>query len=163
MNRLTAIADKEKGKRLIMLQRQKFESALEGLPEGRYFLTLEKIYSKRTDQQRKAQFAIPYRIIRECIIDSTGEEVSKEWIYEFCKKRFLPQDYVEKLKEEWKEKRRYLNGLNKKRIYFPFKLTTTKMNTVQQNQYYMNMQLFAAEFWGVEIPEPDKDWKNKLQ
>ena len=84
MNNILAIADKAaNSSKLKVREKEKFDTAISCLYEGSYFITIEKIYNKRTDQQRKAQFAVPYKIIQACIIDSTGEYVSKDWVHEF--------------------------------------------------------------------------------
>jgi hypothetical protein len=157
MKKLLAIEEKKETK-LHIIQREKFAQAVSVLPKGRYWLTLEKIYSKRSTQQNRAMFGIPYKILRECFIDSTGENVTTEWVHEFCKKRFLPAEYVDKLRVQWKEKKRYLKGLNKKKVYFSFELTTTLLSTVEEMEYYKNMQKFAAEFFSVDIPDPDSNY-----
>jgi hypothetical protein len=162
MNKVTAIAEKKDSK-LHVIQREKFEQAISVLAPGKYWITLEKIYKQRSSQQNRARFGIPYKLLRECFIDSTGEDVSIDFVHEFCKKRFLPSEYVEKLKLEWKEKKHVLKGLNKKKVHFPFKLTTTKLSTIEEMEYYKNIQRFGAEFFGVDIPDPDTNYVKELK
>lgn len=160
MKRIETLASIEAGK-LAIKQREKFASAVADLPEGDYFLILEKIYAKRSIKQNRAKFGIPYKILQSCFIESTGERVSIDWIHEFCKERFLPGEYVEQLREEWEQKKSILIEKSGEVIEMPFRLTTTKMNTVQEMKYYESMQRFGSEFFYVDIPDPDPNYKNK--
>lgn len=154
MKRIEAIAT-IKNSKLEIVRRDKFASAISDLPEGRYSLTLEKIYNRRSVQQNRAKFGIAYKILRECFVEATGESVSIDYVHEFCKRNFLPSEYVERLKNEHQSKQ-IVSESTGEVIEMPFMLTTTKMTTVEEMEFYANLQKFAAEFFGTEIPSPNE-------
>lgn len=145
----------------IVFPRKKLSESFKKLKDGNYWLSLEKFYKRRSNQQNRAKFGIAYKILRACFSESFGCSVSIEWVHEFCKERFLPAEYVEKLRAEWEQSKILINYQTGQEIEIPFRLTTTKMTTVEEMEYYQNMQVFCAEFFGQEIPDPDPDYMNK--
>lgn len=145
----------------IVFPRKKLKESIAKFKDGNYLLYIEKFYKQRSSQQNRAKWGIPYKILRACFSDSFGYNVSIDWVHNFCKERFLPEDYVEQLKAEWEQNKVLVNYETGQEIEMPFILTTTKMNTVQEMEYYKNMQLFGAEFFNVDIPDPDPNYKNK--
>lgn len=140
------------------LYRDRFGAAINELPDGKYTGEIKRMYKQRSTQQNRAKFGIAYKILHECMVDATGESLSIEYIHEFCKERFLPAEYVERLKREHNEGQ-ITNRETGEVIILPFRLTTTKMTTVEEIEYYKNMQKFAAEFFYCEIHDPDHNWK----
>jgi hypothetical protein len=140
---------------VISFPRKKLKESISNLKDGNYLLTIEKFYRVRSIQQNRATFGIPYKLLRSCFSEAFGEAVSIEWTKEFCKERFLPADYVEQLKEDWNKSKILTNYETGQEIEIPFRLTSTKMSTVQQMEYYQNMQKFGAEFFQIDIPDPD--------
>jgi hypothetical protein len=151
--------DEIKGGKLFLLNREKFSQAVSVAPDGKYFHLLELIRPKMSDKQRCANWGIAERIIRNCLIEAYGEYVSKEDAHEFCMKHCLPKEYKDFLKQEWKSKKRSFRA-NKKQFALPFRLTTTKLTTVWAMEYYINMQVFALEWFNATIPDPDPNYKN---
>lgn len=146
---------------VIKSPRKKLADAFKQLKDGKYFLILEKFYKKRSTQQNRAKFGIAYKILQSCFIQATGESVSIEWVHEFCKERFLPAEYVEMLKQEYLQKTRFIvNNETGEEIEIPMRLTTTKLSTVQEIEYYQNMQKFCAEFFNTQIPDPQTNYKD---
>jgi len=156
----------EHGK-LSIVNEDKFKTALKVATPGRYFLTLEKAYNKRSLSQNNSIFGISYKILQECFIQSFGEYVTIEWVHNYCKNpenKIIPESYIERLKDEYlqKEKIAIPNKNTGEFISMPFEVTTTKMSTVEMMEYYSNLQDFALNYFETEIPGPDPDWKNKL-
>jgi hypothetical protein len=145
----------------ISFPRKKIEESISKLKDGNYLLSIEKFYKPRSTQQNKAKFGIPYKLLRSYFQDAFGESVSIEWVHEYCKENFLPEDYKEQLKEEWEKIKILVNYNTNKEIEIPFRLTTTKMSTIQEIEYYHNMQKFGAEFFEIDIPDPDINYKNQ--
>lgn len=148
MTSLTALAEQSKEHQFRIINRNKFATALTQLTPGKYTIEVKKVYRKRSNAQNRYKFGVAYKIIQECITDSTSEYWTIEEVHEYCKENFLPKDYVEQLKEAYNE----LEGEFKK----PFRLTTTKLTTVKEGEYWDNMALFVAEIFGVEIPLPNE-------
>lgn len=141
---------------LIKSPRKKLAESFKQLKDGKYFLTLEKFYKRRSTQQNRARFGIAYKILQSCFIQATGESVSIEWVHEFAKERFLPAEYVEMLKIEYEQKENTVTNMDTgEQINIPMRLTTTRLTTVQEMEYVKNMRDFCLDFFNTEIPEPD--------
>ena len=168
MNKIHAIGTVNNGK-LKLDKQEEFTLALKCRKDERVLLTIETLHNKRSTKQNSSNYGIAEKILRELFSESFGYDVSKEKAHILCMENCLPEDYVEQLKEEYNscenEVVSNITGLCKKQ---PFVLTTAKMTTVQSNQYYVNMQLFALEYFAPVdqkkniIPDPDPDYKNKL-
>jgi hypothetical protein len=152
-NKLTAICDINEGK-TNFVEKDKFQVAYKKLVTGRYLVTWERIYNKITRRQQRTNFGIPYAIISDILTDAWGRKVDREETKEILKKECLPKDYVKELK---KQHRNICNILKRKgiKIMPKFRLTSTKLSTVQQNEYYINMQNFAKDMFNADIPDPD--------
>jgi hypothetical protein len=146
----------------IVFPRKKIAESISKMKDGFYWMNIEKFYKQRSGQQNRAKFGIAYKILRSLFSESFGYQVSTEWVHEFCKERFLPGDYVDQLKVEWEQNKVLVNYETGQEIEIPFRLTTTKMSTVQEMEYYKNMQLFCAEFFNTEIPDPDPNYRTKI-
>ncbi|MCK9281324.1 MAG: hypothetical protein M0P71_11930 [Melioribacteraceae bacterium] len=164
MIKIFGLADIDKGK-LSLLKEKEFKEAIGNVPKGRYFITLEKVYRKRSLKQNNSLWAIPYKILINCFIDAFGHNVTEAWVHNFCKENLLPEEYLERIKKEWDNdpKNQLINKLSGEIIVLQFEPTTRKMTTVECMEYYENLQNFGCEYFGAEIPEPDKDWKKKLK
>lgn len=139
--------------------RKKISEEIYKLKDGRYFFTLEKFYKLRSIEQNKSWFGIPYKILRSCFAESYGHSISTEFIHEFCKERFLPEAYVNRIKAEFEQNNTLVSETTGEVIKLKFRLTTTKLSTVEGMEYYKNMQKFGAEFFGVDIPDPEINHK----
>lgn len=165
MKKISAICYVKEGK-LSIVHEDKFKDALKIASDGRYFLTLEKSYNKRSVSQNNSVFGVAYKILQECFIDSFGEFVSIDWIHEYCKKNLLPPEYLERIYNEWLSEEK-TNIVSKKTgeclNISEFKLTTTKMRTVEMMEYYSNLQDFSLEYFETNIPDPDPEWKKQIE
>ncbi len=144
-----------------------YKRLIEELPSGRYIVTIEKVFNNRSREQNNSIWAIPYKYFKQALINS-GEFVnpSKQQIHEWAMHYCLPEDYKERIKLQWKEQEPLVDLRTGELFKTAFRLTTTKMTTVDAMHYYENMQNFYAEYLssGDEkdvIPAPDKDWKKK--
>jgi hypothetical protein len=153
MNKLETFATISRGK-LDIKQRERFVSAISGLSEGDYTLRLEKLFRKRSIQQNRAKFGIAYKILSECFTEAYGEFVSIDEVHEYCKANLLPPEYIERLKEKHKSKI-FMNKDTGETVEIPFVLTTKELTTVEEMVYYQRLQRFGAEFFGVDIPDPE--------
>lgn len=153
-----------KSGKLSIIKEGIFRDALKIADDGRYFLTLEKVYHKRSTLQNNSIWGIPYKHLQECLIESWGRYVKIDEVHEFCKLNFLPQEYIDRLQDEYMDdddnKVKNLKTGDVKMI--PFRLTTTKMTTVESMEYYKNMQDFAMDYFNCDIPDPDPEWKENL-
>lgn len=166
MNKITFIWDIKDGK-ITILKRDKFNEMIKSLPDGRYIVELIKKFRQRSLQQNKAKFGIAYKIIQGLLIESWGRFISIDEVHEFCKapeNGLIPLEYIERLKDEYinDDNNRLFNKDTGEIKMIPFRITTTKMTTTEEMEYYKNMQDFALEFFNAEIPDPDPNWKDNL-
>lgn len=153
MKTLTTVCDLQAGKASFVKEKE-FKEALKCLPDGRYIVTFEKNYRQRSGQQNKTFWGIAYKIIQQGLIEQGYLEArSSEWVHELCKENCLPYKYKERLKNV--AKKHLINEKSGEEIELPIRLTTTEMTTVEAMEYYSNMQNFAAEFLGCDIPDPN--------
>lgn len=141
------------GGKLILKNRSNFESAVKSAPQGTYFLTLEKFYKQRSIQQNKARFGVLYKTLKAGFIEVFGESVDIEYIHDICKQNCLPSEYVERLKKEHKENNKKIKKKKGYMLAMPFRLTTTKLTTLEEMEYCENIRKFAAEYLQIELPE----------
>jgi hypothetical protein len=145
-----------------------YKDQLEKLPDGRYTQSTEKVEHQQSREQNNARWAIPYMFMMKALKESgnISQDASKKECHEFCMVNWLPADYRERIYEEWKNKPFIINMKTGEKYKEPFRLTTTRMTTRDSNNYYENMQNGYAENFSSgepddQIPDPDKNWKNK--
>ena len=141
----------------------------DSLPDGRYIVTTELIENIRSKEQNNAMWALPYKYFNQALVEAgIFKDPSKMDIHKWCMVQFLPSDYKSRIFEEWQKEEPIVNYKTFETYKEPFRLTTTKMSKSDCNHYLENMQLFYAENFstGEEkdfIPDPSKDYKNKLK
>lgn len=110
-------------------------------------LTIEQKRKKRTNSQNAYYWGVCIPLIQEAMND-LGNEFTKEETHEFLKARF---NYKEiELKDGY---------------FFDMPISTSKLNTIQFNEYIETIIRFAADMLGVIIPPPNEqlliDYSNK--
>lgn len=150
----------KKDGKMTTLKSNEFKDALAILPDGNYWGTIETAYDKMTAKQRRSIFGIAYKILQQCFIEATGDHVTIEWVHEFCENPdngIIPMDYIERIKEIWDNEPRHkvANISTGEVIILKFQPTITLMTTLDEMNYYRNMQKFADEWFGADIPDPD--------
>lgn len=111
------------------------------LRDGKYLYEINT-YNKRSTQQNRYYFGIVVPMIQKGIND-LGHDLSKEEIHDFLKAKF---NYDGIANEETGE-------------YMAFPLSTTRLNKEEFSNYIRKIQLFAADFLGVVIPDPGEQIK----
>ena len=149
--------------KLYVQKRDEYIVACKMLPEGDYKWSLERIYNKRTLKQNAANFGVIYSAIQPVLSDALGEYIpiasnsdDDATVHNICKARCLPKAYIERLKEEWEQSGLYDHNTGELIYKAPFRLTTTKMTTVEMSEYWQNIQAWALEYFGAELPDPVK-------
>lgn len=154
------------GESLIWQDLAKYKEAIKNLKNGRYIASVIKVENIRSLEQNNAMWGIPYMYFEAKLIEyGYYEHPSKKDIHEFCMVNCLPEDYKERIYNEWKEAPGILNMRTGQLTKEPFRLTTTKMSTIDSNNYYNNLQNFYAEFFSDSendlIPDPDPKKKKR--
>jgi hypothetical protein len=146
MNKLQSFANISGGV-MKVIHRDKFNEAIKALSDGRYSITIEKVYSKRSNPQNAYLWGIMYKLVYEGLIDAGYEktDINMDWVHDYCKKAFLKSDVVNKDGE-------VLEGV----------LSTSALTTVQFMQYISDIQKWASEYLGIYIPEPGEELEIKF-
>ncbi|MFA7361986.1 MAG: hypothetical protein WC139_13220 [Candidatus Kapaibacterium sp.] len=141
MVRIEAFCNVEEG-RFKIIHRDKFVKLLTELKPGRYVLTVEKKYRKRSNLQNSYLWGIVYPIFLRGLIDLgyDSNEVDLDWVHDNCKDRFLRYQIVNKDGE-------YLEGIR----------STKKLTTIQFMDYLADIKKWASEFLGVYVPDPGEE------
>ena len=144
---------------LTVMEREKYLEACKNLPDGLYKWSLERCYSNRTLKQNAASWGVIYDAMQPILSDAMGEYIplyapdDEVSVHNILKGKCLPKAYVERLKIEY-EAKQYVDKTTGEILYSkPFRLTTTKMTTVEMSEYFENIRIFAREFFNAELPE----------
>jgi len=100
-------------------------------------LTIEKIYSRRSNPQNRYYWGVILDIILTEVLKQ-GNEMSKEQLHEECLKMFAPKKEIH----------------NKEGEVLIIPMRSKEMNKSQFSDYSFDVCKWGAEFWGVYIPEP---------
>ena len=156
----------ENGK-IIVNNKQQYDENIKLLHPGRYLHSIKRVQNIRSLDQNNSMWGIPYMFYRKALIES-GEFInpSNNQIHEWCMLNCLPEDYRERIYAEWKEEQGSINYKTGEVYKSPFRLTTTKMTTVDAMHYYENMQNNYADWFGNgneknQIPDPDPKLKRR--
>mgnify|MGYP000684998371 FL=1 len=98
---------------------------------------------KRTDDQNEWLWGCIYPMILYALINEGWEYTNVEQVHEFFKTRFTTDEVVNKHTGEV--------------ITFPS--STASMDTVTFSSYCEHLRTYALEYLDLEIPDPDKNWK----
>ena len=126
----------------------KFYTAVKVLPDGKYKLTIEKIYNKRSNQQNRYLWGVVYPIVRDGLVevgyDEFNHDTDCEKTHSLCKYLFLKTEMVNKKTGEIIETVR----------------STAELTTIETMEYWADIDHWASEYLGVVIPDPDPCYEN---
>jgi len=132
----------------------------------RYLVSYTEVKNIRSLKQNNTFFGIAYMFFEKALIES-GEFInpSKKQIHKWCLINFAPQDYIDRIYEEW-EREPAIKNIKTGKVYKdPFVLTSTKMTTLDAVHYYENMQNGYSDIFSSgnedQIPDPDKKLSKK--
>ena len=135
----TYIADK-KGEKLEPINSPLMKSEIKALPEGRYRITIEKLYKKAT----KEQFSYLYGVVYPYFLRAANDNG-----YEFAN-----VDEVDMwAKSQW-AKKEVMNRETGQIVSIP--LTKSEFKTVDEMVWSNTLRDYCSEYWGVFIPDPKK-------
>lgn len=98
---------------------------------------------KRTDDQNEWLWGCIYPMLLYALVNEGWEYTNVEQVHEFFKTRFTADEVVNKYTGEI--------------ITFPS--STASMDTVTFSSYCEHLRTYALEYLDLEIPDPDKNWK----
>lgn len=103
-------------------------------------VTIERKYNQRSNNQNRFFHGVVIPIIQQGLIDAGWNEAKSEaWTKEFVKDRVL--------------KKEFYNEKTGEVTIIPGK--TSELTTVEFNDMIAEIQMWAAEYLGIEIPDPE--------
>lgn len=113
--------------------------------DGIYRIEVKKVRKPRSNDQNGWLWGCIYPMLLEALLDAGWEFVSVEQVHEFFKAQMIADKVVNKHTGEI--------------IEFPG--STAMMDTVTFSTYCEKLREYAREFLNIEIPDPDRFWKNE--
>ena len=113
--------------------------------DGIYRIEVKKVRKPRSNDQNGWLWGCIYPMLLEALLDAGWEFVSVEQVHEFFRAQMTADKVVNKHTGEI--------------IEFPG--STAMMDTVTFSTYCEKLREYAREFLNIEIPDPDRFWKNE--
>lgn len=113
--------------------------------DGIYRIEVKKVRKPRSNDQNGWLWGCIYPMLLEALLDAGWEFVNVEQVHEFFKAQMTADKVVNKHTGEI--------------IEFPG--STAMMDTVTFSTYCEKLREYAREFLNIEIPDPDRFWKNE--
>ena len=102
-------------------------------------ITIEVAKKKRSGSQNRYYHGVVLPLIQNGLKDATGEHYSHEQVHDLLRHKYLVVDVP------------FKDGLFAERVK-----SSTELSTIEFEDYQANCKVFAAEFLGVVIPEPNE-------
>ena len=103
-------------------------------------ITIEKKKRKRSNEQNAYLWGVVYTCVKQGMIDVGFRDVTIDNIHELMKGKFLKQDLINQDTGE----------------VFPITGHTSKLTTIEFNDYFEQIKQWAAEYLNVYIPDPNE-------
>lgn len=113
------------------------------LANGIYVISIKKVRKQRSNKQNGYLWGCAYPLLLKGMINVGWEFATIEQIHEFFKGHFTSEQIVNRDTGEVVE----------------IPSSTSEMDTVTFNTYVDKLREYASEYLGMELPEPDKNWK----
>lgn len=118
---------------------------LRTVKDGVYAITIKRVRQKRTNNQNEWLWGDVYPRLLLGLIDAGWEFTDNEQIHEFFKAQFAMEKAINRHTGEIVE----------------FPASTALMDTVTFSTYVEKLRDYAREYLGIDIPDPNKNWKNE--
>lgn len=143
MSKIQSIGVKEDLKSFRIVNSDNFKQELNGLPKGRYRVTVEKYRKNKSTAQLGWLFASVYPLVLKALNDAGWEFTSVDEVDEYCKSMFSSKEIINRHSGEIID----IPGLKRD-------MTTTELST-----YVSAIRDWASEYLNVYIPEPEQQFK----
>ena len=147
MKKITAIGVKEDGKPLRITNKPGLERSLNELPKGKYKLTVEKYFKKSSPAQFGWLYNCIYPLSLIALNDAGYEFTNIDEVDQFWKSLFANKEILNRETGE-------IMNIPKSKSEFI---------TVDQMAYCDSIRHYCAEYLGVNLPDPDVNWKENNQ
>ena len=135
--KLETFANIESGKMKIV-HKDRFVEAISTLKDGRYLLTLERKYNKRSNAQNRYLWGVVYFLAKQGFFD-IGYDLTIEQVHDFFKDAFCKVEIASEVTGEIRT----------------FTASTANLRTIEFMVYLSKIQQFASEELHIEIPDPE--------
>lgn len=139
MKKIQAYGKIESGKLSIVKQKD-FLKAIAAFKDCRVWVTIEKIYKKRSVSQNAYLWGVVYKLVLEALNESGFDELDKESVHDLCKYKFLKREFVNEKTGE------VITSIGETKI----------LKTVEFMEYLENIRQWASEYLNIYIPEPNE-------
>ncbi len=114
--------------------------------KGNYEITVEKVEDRRTNQQNRYMWGVVYPMILKALIDAGWDNVTNtDDVHNLCLGLFARKNMVNRVTGEVVE----VNA------------STRHMTKSQLTSYTDTVRSFAAEYLGIEIPDPIRTYEEE--
>lgn len=127
--------------KLRVKQQADFEAAMRQFRDGDVSVTVERKHATRSEQQNRWYWSG----ILAALSEHTGYTVDE--MHEYCKDRFNAKTIS------------IVDGHGEVKDEQRIGQSTTKLNRLTFGEYCENIRMWAASELGIDIPDPDPDWK----
>lgn len=114
--------------------------------DGLYIVEVKRQRKPRSTDQNGWLWGCIYPLLLDGLLEAGWEFTNVEQVHEFFKSLVAKDSVVNRHTGEIVE----------------FPVSTALMNTLQFSTYCEKLRDYGREFLGIEIPDPDKYWRNTL-
>lgn len=143
MKKIQAIGIKEASKPFRVQNSKVFRSDLDGLPNGKYQLTVAKYYRKASHEQFKYLYGLVYPLSLLALNDAGYEFVNIDEVDIFWKSIFANKEVLNRETGE----------------IMKIPLSKSEFKTIDEMTYCDAIRNYCSEYFNTEIPDPDPNWK----
>ncbi|MGF7219071.1 hypothetical protein GGR92_005251 [Spirosoma lacussanchae] len=125
------------GGKLSIVEREKFYQSLSAFADCEISLTVKALEPQRSNSQNRYYHGIVVKMIAEAMSEAYGEDVDVDEAHEHLKSMF---------------NLRTIETANGYTVKMPG--STKRLSTVEFSTYVDKCRMWAAEFFGINIPDP---------
>lgn len=129
----------ENGK-LVIYDRQDFLQAISNLENMECIISVEQRKRTRSNNQNAYLWSVVYPCVRKGLLD-VGHILNLEEVHEFCKMKFNSKELIDES-----------TGV----VLGTYVESTTKLNTLDFNNYFEAIIRWSAEYLSIQIPYPNE-------
>jgi len=145
VKKIQAFAEKEDNKPLRILSREGFKASFDGLPKGRYRITVEKYVRKASTSQFGYLYSTVYPLALVALNDAGYEFTNTDDVDMFFKALFANREILNR----------------ETGVIMNMPMTKSQFTTIDEMTYTNSIRDYVSEYLGAFIPEADPDYKLK--
>lgn len=124
---------------LKIIHANRFKDLIKTLKDGRYKITIEKNYKKRSNPQNAYLFGVVYPIVLDALKSQGFNDMDIEKVHDLLKLKFLKIEVVSS------------DG-----VVLQILGSTAKLTTSEFMDYLANIKESSQEYLGVYVPSPNE-------